>query len=217
MEKWLFVLGVAVIVAGTGFCLLYAFAVLGMLYGVKGRNLPFPHLLITLISLFRGMLTPVGKVLLKDEHGAEHAVIALVNRVYKNGYRDVALSERIAILPQCLRDVDCKARIDPRIGIECRECGKCVIGRLKSEFPNLRVFISPGGRFAERVVISERPRAVLGVACANDLYEGVLLCHRRGIAVQGLELLRTGCVETAVDEEKLFELARSGCGDVPSA
>jgi len=206
----LFVLGVVVIVAGAAFCILYALAVFGMLCGVKGKRVPFPRLLIPLISLFRGMLKPVGKVLLNDEFGAEHAVITLANRIYKDTYREVALPERIAVLPQCLRDVDCKARIDPRVGIECRECGKCVIGELKRKFPELRVFISPGGRFAERIVLSENPKAVLGVACANDLFEGVILCHRHRIAVQGLELLRTGCVETAVDEKKLFELAGEG-------
>lgn len=211
------VVGVGVIVAGVLFCLLYLFTVVGMVLAIRGGRVLLPRLLLSLLYLFRGMLMPVAKALLKDEYGAEHAAIILINSLHKEGYRRVSLEERIVVLPQCLRDIDCKAPIDPRSGIECMGCGGCVIGRLKRRFPKLRIFVTPGGRFAERIVLSERPKAVLGVACANDLYEGTMLCHREGIAVQGLELLRAGCVETAVDEKKLFELAGRGYEDLSSS
>jgi hypothetical protein len=158
------------------------------------------------------MLTPLAKLILGDEHGAEHAAISIINRIDSSRYFKIAPTDKIVVLPQCLRSVECKAKTDAYKGIECVVCGKCVVGRLKKEFPNLRVFITPGGTFAKRIVLTEKPKAVLGVACAVELYEGMVLCYSRQIAVQGLELLRTGCVETAVNEKNLFEIVRGDKG-----
>jgi len=162
-----------------------------------------PRALLFGVRLFRGALNTIGP-LLKQPQLADRAGIAAINAVHRKNF--LKHPEPTLIMPQCLRSIDCPARIDPRIGIVCAGCGRCVIGRLIKEHPNLKVFISPGGTFAVRVVRQQKPASVLGVACANDLYEGMLYCHTHRIPVQGLQLLRDGCVETAVDEERLFKM-----------
>lgn len=179
--------------------------VLGSFLAVRGY-LFFPRLLLFGIRLFRGIVNTVGSAF-GDPHLADHAGISAINAI--NIKHFLKTPKPILILPQCLRSVDCPAHIDPRIGIVCAGCNRCVIGRLIREHPDLKVFVTPGGTFAVRVVKQEKPRSVLGIACANDLYEGMLYCHLNKIAVYGIELLRDGCVETAVDEESVFNLLKS--------
>ena len=188
-------------------------ALLGALLARRGP--PLAGCFLFLVALFRSVLDGVGR-LFGDGRLAEHAGIALANRIWRRAYERVPRHARIAVLPQCLRSLDCPASIDPREGIKCRSCGGCVIGRLRERFPDVRVFVTPGGTFATRVVRQAAPEAVLGVACANDLYEGMLFCHRRGLPVQGVELLRDGCVSTAVDEDVLFERISTEAEDVAS-
>jgi len=174
----------------------------GALFAARGHLL-LPRVLIVGVRLFRGAINTFGS-LFGDPHLADHAGIAAINAVNRKKFLEIP--EPVVVMPQCLRRVDCPSRIDPRRGIVCRGCGRCVIGRLIKEHPQLKVFIVPGGTFAARIVKQQKPRSVLGVACANDLYEGMLYCFTRKIPVQGIELLRDGCVETAVDEKRLFGL-----------
>ncbi|MCX7704589.1 MAG: DUF116 domain-containing protein, partial [Planctomycetota bacterium] len=169
VEKAVFTVGVVVVVAGTVFCLFYVLAAFAMCVAHKGRKPPFPTFAMFLLKFYRGMLTPIGRVLLGDGWSVEHAAISLANRLNSERYYKVGISDKIVILPQCLRDRDCKAKIDSKKGIECLNCGKCVVGRLKGAFPSLRVFVIPGGTFAKRVVEAENPKAVLGVACVMEL------------------------------------------------
>jgi len=196
-------LGVVVATFGGLFFLFFIFSFFAALAAARQRIF-LPRLTLLGVRLFRGAINTLGS-LLGDAHLADHAGIALINRIHKKRFLQNP-TPPILVLPQCLRSIECPARIDPRFGIVCRQCGKCVIGRLKKAYPELKIFVTPGGTFATRIVRQERPTSVLGVACANDLYEGMLYCHIKGVAVSGLELLRDGCVETAVDEERLFSI-----------
>mgnify|MGYP000038164770 FL=1 len=203
MSGFFFWLGVAVAVVGGLFFLFFVFGFVGALLAVR-RHIVLPRLALLAVRFFRGAFNALGS-LLGDPHLADHAGVALINHIHRRRFLQSS-SPPVLILPQCLRSVDCPARIDPRFGIVCRQCGKCVIGRLKKAYPEIRLFVTPGGTFATRIIRQERPTTVLGVACAGDLYEGMLYCHTRGVVVCGLELLRDGCVETAVDEERLFSI-----------
>ncbi|HEC95641.1 MAG TPA: DUF116 domain-containing protein, partial [Euryarchaeota archaeon] len=75
----------------------------------------------------------------------------------------------------------------------------------KTEPLGYKVFIVPGGTFVKRILKGIKPKAVLGVACFNDLFEGIRICEKAKIPVQGVLLKTTGCVETIVDWDEVWE------------
>lgn len=137
----------------------------------------------------------------------------------------IPASQRILLLPHCLRrSQTCQGKYGKR-GLECCECTPdCSVNRLRQAAINLGykgVCIAPGGRLAVNYVKEMCPEAVVAVACQKELEEGV---HD----VQGLDkdnepepvmviipLARDGCVDTEVDEERALELITLGCSLAP--
>jgi hypothetical protein len=61
----------------------------------------------------------------------------------------------------------------------------------------------PGGSLAKSIIAKMKPKAVIGVACAKELVMGICLCERFEVLVQGVELLKDGCINTIVDMKTL--------------
>jgi hypothetical protein len=61
----------------------------------------------------------------------------------------------------------------------------------------------PGGSLAKKILVELKPKASLGVACSKELIMGSYLCEKIGVICQGIELLRDGCINTAVDMKTL--------------
>jgi len=83
--------------------------------------------------------------------------------------------------------------------------GDCKVYAIKAKAEKLgyRVFICPGGSMIFRIIKKFRPKAVMGVACMKEL---VLAAEELRIPMQGVELLKSGCVNTDVDVEHVFSL-----------
>jgi hypothetical protein len=182
--------------------------VLGLL--AKKEIFLFPRFTFFLIEKLRSPLKFLFSLVSRNGYAVEEMGIKVCNRFNLKKYESVKLAERMVILPQCLRDINCEARLDPFLGFKCERCGKCIAERIREIDGSVRVFISPGGTFSKRLVESHRPRAVLGVACPRDLFEGMSVCAQYRIPVQGVLLLRDGCVGTAVDDQKVFNTLVAG-------
>ena len=114
-------------------------------------------------------------------------------------------SERILLLPQCLRSRECPAKLG-EYGYECQECGKCNVKeviRMAKTLGYKDAFILPGGSIVAKILAKVRPKACLGVACLKELVLAGFACEKFGIIGQGVALLRNGCVETLVDWKSL--------------
>ena len=123
------------------------------------------------------------------------------NKASRSRFAATPYSERILLLPQCLRARDCPAELK-EYGYECQECGKCRIEEVVQEAKRLgykNVFILPGGSIVKKILTREKPNACLGVACLKELMLGSFICEKFGIAGQGIALLKDGCVNTKVD------------------
>ena len=133
--------------------------------------------------------------------------IGLKNRISEKKFISTPVSERIIVLPQCLRSLKCPAKLSAEEGLVCKGCGSCQIDDFfkKAESLGYRMFVVPGGTFVKRIIINERPKAVIAVACFVDLVEGIKIAERAGIAAQGILLETTGCVETTVNWEKVYD------------
>jgi hypothetical protein len=133
--------------------------------------------------------------------------IALMNSIYKDAYGKAPMAKRLLFLPQCLRNLECPAKISPQAGVICNECGRCGIAEIKRMCNEcgISICISPGSEFVKRAIRNIKPMAVIGIACQYDLYSGMREVTSRGIPAVGIVLSKSGCVMTEVDWEEVKE------------
>ena len=123
------------------------------------------------------------------------------NRSQIDSFAATTYNERVLLLPQCLRAKDCPAELG-EYGYKCKQCGKCSIAEIIQQTKDLGykgTFVMPGGSLAKKILVELKPKASLGVACSKELIMGSYLCEKVGVIGQGVELLRDGCINTAVD------------------
>jgi hypothetical protein len=128
--------------------------------------------------------------------------------------------ERILLLPHCLRQSNsCAARYDQE-GLQCAACNsRCSVNILKSaalEYGYKGVCVAPGGRLAIKYIKEKRPAAIVAVACAKELMEGVegvkaLAADRIDPLIVIIPLSKDGCLDTEVAVEEALEVIRRGC------
>jgi len=194
-------IALGIVVAAFAWAVVWAFA------GAKGAVVPLPAPTLALMEFFRPLML---RIFARDPDAFNRVCITLYNRIRLSAYSAVPLEKRIVLLPQCLRHVDCPAPISSAEGIMCKECGKCIVCKIRKIDSRIAVFISPGGTLAKRILESHRPGAVLGVACPNDLVEGLRATAKARIPSQGVPLGKTGCVATEVDFEVVKERLLAG-------
>ena len=130
-----------------------------------------------------------------------------LNKKNKSKFQEIPYKERAIFLPHCLRHPDCKAKTTDE-GIVCLNCGKCNISGFKKEAEDLgyKLFIVPGFSLTKKLIEKHKPKAVIGVACNDELREAVS-SNIEPIS-QVLPLLKDGCVNTEVNWKNLREILR---------
>ena len=132
------------------------------------------------------------------------------NRSMTDSFASTDYSERVLLLPQCLRAKDCPAELG-KYGYECQQCGRCSIAKIVQMTKDLGykgTFILPGGSLAQKILCEVKPKASLGVACSKELVLGSFLCEKMGVVGQGFGLLKDGCINTVVDLQGLHEFLK---------
>ncbi len=132
------------------------------------------------------------------------------NRSMTDSFASTDYSERVLLLPQCLRAKDCPAELS-KYGYECQQCGRCSIAKIVQMTKDLGykgTFILPGGSLAKKILHEVKPKASLGVACSKELVLGSFLCEKMGVIGQGFGLLKDGCINTIVDLKGLHDVLK---------
>ena len=201
----------AVFSLGILLTLLLVSLILGWLL-IKKRKLVLPRLLLFTMDSFYLQFKKIARAFGLSDKLVDAIGIEVRNRLNSEKFARIPPSERILVVPQCIRHIRCPARLDAKTGISCKDCGMCIIKDLKAEAERLgyRFFIVPGGSFVKRIIKATRPRAALGVACHSDLNMGMHEISRKSCAVMGVPLLRDGCVETQVNLEEILRTMRLG-------
>ena len=185
--------------------------VLLLIYSIKTGKVLFPNLLVLVIMFFEGPIKAITRFFGFDDSILDRLSIDMQNKAMWAAFGKIPYGKRAVFVPQCLRSVDCPARLSPE-GIKCKDCGLCEISKAKNEAEKLgyMFFIVPGSSFIVRMIRKYHPQAIIGVGCLCEVKEGLDLMHKNKIPAIGVVLDRSGCVSTVLDWEKLSEVMHVG-------
>jgi hypothetical protein len=181
--------------------------VIGLALGylvIKKNKIFLPKVTLWILDVLRFPAEYIAN-LFTDEPIIDRMCINIMNIVDGNDFAKTEYKERAIFIPHCLRNIDCPAKIT-YYGLNCVKCGKCCIKNIKEEADRLGYSLSmaPGGRFVERYAEKHTPKAALCVACPLELCSTMTFLSDMGIYVQGVPLLKTGCVNTEVDVKEVI-------------
>jgi len=171
---------------------------------IKENRLIFPKLLLFTIDVFYGVFKKFSENVGVDGKIVDQIGVEVRNKVNEKLFKKIKSQDKILVLPHCLRHSDCEANLETS-GLVCKNCNRCVIGVLKDKGEELgyQVFIIPGSTFLKKIIEKNKFKAVLGVACYQDLNLGMMKLSK--FSCQGVPLLRDGCVNTKVDTRAVLE------------
>ena len=140
-----------------------------------------------------------------------------------NGLDRIPFSQRVLLLPHCLRpSLDCPGRMTKQ-GLDCGGCDRedCAIYLLRTAAAGVGyggICVAPGGRLAARFVSEHEPAGVVAVACGKELEQGYEavgnMALRGGMPASAVvPLLVDGCVDTQVDVDAALSVILSHSGD----
>ena len=125
--------------------------------------------------------------------------------IYSNKY-NFNSEDLIILIPHCIQNHNCKLKVTNDID-NCKKCGLCKVKELQElqEKYNTKIFVATGGTLARKIIIDNRPKAVIAVACERDLTSGVK--DVKGIPVLGVFNSRPNgpCVDTNINIKEVEE------------
>lgn len=171
---------------------------------LKEDKLVFPRLLLFTVDMFYGIFKKFSENVGVDGKIVDQIGVEVRNKVNEKVYKHIKPQDTIVVLPHCLRSTECEAKLEAS-GLVCNNCNRCVIGVIKTKAENkgFKVFIIPGSTFLKKILERNDFKAVLGVACYQDLNLSMMKLSK--FSCQGVPLLNDGCINTKVDVKAVFE------------
>lgn len=123
--------------------------------------------------------------------------------IYSNKYK-INSKDLIILIPHCIQNHSCKLKVTNNID-NCKKCGICKINdllKLKEKY-NTKIFVATGGTLARKIIVDNKPKAVIAVACERDLTSGVREVNK--IPVLGVFNARPNgpCVDTDINIKEI--------------
>ena len=119
--------------------------------------------------------------------------------IYSNTY-NFNPKDILILIPHCVQKNSCKLKVTNKIE-NCAKCGLCNVSDLVKlkEKTGINIFIATGGTLARKIIIENKPKAVIAVACERDLTSGIQ--DMKHIPVLGIFNKRPNgpCVDTFID------------------
>lgn len=198
------IFGQLVFIAGISLLILLSVTlILGRIL-IRQERLIFPKLLLFTVDVFYGLFKKFAGNVGVDEKIVDQIGVEVRNKVNEKSFNQIDDKDKVLILPHCLRSPKCEAKLDST-GLHCTDCNRCVIGVLKNkaEDKGYNVFIIPGSTFLKKIAKENKFKAVLGVACYQDLNLAMMKLSK--FHCQGVPLLKDGCVCTKVDTRAVLD------------
>jgi hypothetical protein len=172
---------------------------------VRGKDIFLSQKLRGLVAkvLFPLMIL-MGKVVGIPKEKVRQSFIELNNHLIRSNGHRLRPEKILILLPHCIQDFDCEIKITGNIR-NCKGCGKCEIKDLieLSDQYHLKIAVATGGTLARRIVLENRPEAIVAVACEMDLTTGIQDAYP--IPVIGIlnERPNGPCINTRADINKV--------------
>jgi len=172
---------------------------------LRGQDIFLSHRLRGVVAkvLFPFMIL-MGKVVGVSKVRIQQSFIELNNHLVRSNKHFIRPDRLLILLPHCIQDFDCQVKITGNIK-NCKGCGKCEIKDLieLSEQYHLKIAVATGGTLARRIIVENRPQAIVAVACELDLTSGIQDSYP--IPVIGILNDRPNgpCINTKVEIEKV--------------
>ena len=175
-------------------------------YFTKTQKLFLPKLTFAIITTLEAPIKNLLWMVGVDDHAIDVLVREINNHLLGQAFKKTKYSERILLLPACLRHPKCPAPVG-REGIKCLHCGKCQITKIIKEAEALgyKTFILTGGSSVKRIIAKYKPKAIIGVACWPEIRMATAMTLKLGIPTLSVPLTKDGCVNTEVDWNELRE------------
>jgi hypothetical protein len=213
LNQLFYLIGQAVVLLAAAVLIISILVALLILYSFKTGNFFAARYMLLGIMLLEDVIKALFWVARADDSMVDDVGVRLRNYINEKKFLNTPYEKRFIFIPQCLRSVQCPAKLTPE-GIMCVNCGRCGIGEAKkyAEGMGYKLFIVPGSSFIKRIIKKYRPGAIVGVGCHMEIKEGLDLCHSHGIPARGVPLSTSGCVATSIDWEAFYE----AIAEVPS-
>jgi len=181
---------------------------------IRRKRMYFPQLLRPFFTMMEGTVRTVCLILGVDGSQLMEFLIRIDNQMNLANFAKLPVNERVVFFPQCLRAIDCPARLTPD-GLKCVSCGRCTLGRVVPALneAGYKTFIIPGSTFIKRMVKKYRPKGMIGVGCMMEVKEGLEMGRKISMTTLGVVTQKDGCVETTMDFEELMEVASIGLAE----
>lgn len=174
---------------------------------IQGRDIVLSHKLrgIVIQVLFPFMVA-VGKIVGISKRRVRQSFIAINNQLVVSNCDRTKAEKILLLLPHCIQDFDCDVKITGNIK-NCQKCGKCEIKDLLelSEKYAVQIAVATGGTLARRIIVKNRPEAIVAVACELDLTTGIQDAYPLPVIGILNERPNGPCINTRVDIEKVRE------------
>ncbi|MFZ2536255.1 DUF116 domain-containing protein [Methanothrix sp.] len=213
LNQLFYLIGQAVVLLAAAVLIISILVALLILYSFRTGNFFAARYMLLGIMLLEDVIKSLFWVARADDSMVDDVGVRLRNYINTKKFLNTPYEKRFIFIPQCLRSVQCPAKLTPE-GIMCVNCGRCGIGEAKkyAEGMGYKLFIVPGSSFIKRIIKKYRPGAIVGVGCHMEIKEGLDLCHSHGIPARGVPLSTSGCVATSIDWEAFYE----AIAEVPS-
>jgi len=174
---------------------------------LRGKDIFLSHKLRGLVAkvLFPFMIL-MGKLLGVSKEKVKQSFIELNNHLVRSNTNRTPPNRLLVLLPHCIQNFECQIKITGNVK-NCKGCGKCEIKDLieLADQYQVRIAVATGGTLARRIIVENRPEAIVAVACELDLTSGIQDSYP--IPVIGIlnERPHGPCINTRVDIQKVKE------------
>ena len=202
------ILGQIIVIIAIIILILLIIVIVLSLFIARKNQIKFPRFLLYAVDLLYSPLKTIAHFFKLEEHLIDDIAIKVRNEINKEKFRQIPAEKTLIFLPHCLRHKNCPATLQ-KDGLNCIECGLCSIGviKKKSEKCGYKLYIVPGSSFVKKIVRENKFNTVLGVACHEDLNQMMMLLS--DFYPQGVLLKKTGCFETLVDVNEIYDKINS--------
>lgn len=163
-------------------------------------NSSFMKINFKIVSILFPIITALGSVMGIQKNEIRKIFIKLNNTYIYSKKFNLKAEDILILIPHCVQNNLCKLKVTNEIE-NCKQCGLCNVGDLVKlkEKTKVNIFVATGGTLARKIILDNKPKAVIAVACERDLTAGVQDTSK--IPVLGVFNRRPNgpCVNTNID------------------